>query len=69
MKTSGYDVLDAYTLEELRRRFLASDVRDRIRLLKRFAYRLPYEIATLAVEDSNPEIRQWIARHDTSAMT
>jgi uncharacterized protein YfeS len=66
MGLSRYDTTDAYTLEELRREYKASDCKGRIRLLLRL-YKgdrvPPFEIALSAVEDPHVEIRQWIARH------
>lgn len=66
MELSKYDIIDAYTLEELRRTYHASDSKGRIRLLQKF-YRAdkaaPFEIALLAVDDPHVEVRQWIARH------
>lgn len=65
-----YAVIDAYTLEELRHEYKNSDIKGRIRLFKRLhkmgyhaGYIVPYEIALLALEDSNAELRQWIAQH------
>ncbi len=61
-----YAAIDAYTLEELRHEYKNSDIKGRIRLFKRLqksGYRAPYEIALLALEDSNLELRQWMARH------
>ncbi len=61
-----YSKLDSYTLEELRRKYQTSDPKARIDLLQNF-YKddtaPPFEIALVAVEDSNVEVRQWIARH------
>ena len=58
---SRYQVSDAYILEELKRDYQSSDVRGRIRLLKKLRFP-PYEIARMAVEDPHVEVRQWIAR-------
>ena len=62
-----YSSLDSYTHEELRRKYQASDSKARIDLLQNFYNKNdtapPFEIALLAVEDSNVEVRQWIARH------
>lgn len=70
---SRYGVIDAYTLEELCRKYKMSDAKGRIHLLKRFwngretskpyPPNLPFEIALMAVEDSNVGIRQWVARN------
>ncbi|HIC04186.1 MAG TPA: hypothetical protein EYO65_01465 [Nitrospirales bacterium] len=70
MELSRYRVIDAYTLEELRRQYHDADTNGRIDLLKEFNEphtlpNFPYEIACLAVEDSHLEVRQWIARHGT----
>jgi len=59
-----YAAIDAYTLEELRHEYKNSDIKGRIRLIKRLqkmGYYVPYEIALLALEDV--ELRQWMARH------
>jgi len=66
-----YTAIDAYTLEELRRKYQASDTRGRIRLLRSLYHRgdewseagVPFEIAEMAVTDPSPEVRQWMARH------
>ena len=66
MELSRYAVTDAYTLEEMRREFQNSDAKGRIRLLEKLYEgegAPPYEIALLAVEDPNVEVRQWIARN------
>ncbi len=54
---------DEYELEGLRRRYQWSDAKGRIALLKEFAENaeLPFELARLAVQDPEPEIRCWIA--------
>ncbi len=65
-RLTRYRILDAYTLEELRREYEASDVTGRIRLLRnlyRGTDRLPYEFALRVVEDPNPQVRAWIARN------
>lgn len=66
MSLARYDITDAYTLEEVRREYQTSDAKGRIRLLRKL-YRTgraaPFEIALLAVEDPNVEVRQWVARH------
>jgi len=63
---SRYATHDVYILEELRRLYQSSDANGRIHLLKKL-YRnrriAPFEIALLAVEDPNVDVRQWIARH------
>ncbi|MBI4536501.1 MAG: hypothetical protein HY712_00930 [candidate division NC10 bacterium] len=66
-RLTRYSIYDAYTLEEVRREYEASDVVGRIRLLRK-VYRTPligppYEIVLRAVEDPNPQLRAWIARH------
>jgi hypothetical protein len=73
MALSRYQVIDAYTLEELRRQYNASDAQGRIRLLAKFRktsderdskrVQLPFEIVRLAAEDNSAEVRQWIARN------
>ena len=61
-----YSTLDAYTMEEVRREFEASDATGRIRLLRKLyreTERLPYEFALRVVEDPNPQVRAWFARN------
>lgn len=53
--------LDAFALEELRREYQAADVSGRIAILQ--SDTLPFEIARLAVEDPNVEVRHWFARN------
>jgi hypothetical protein len=53
--------LDAFVVEELRHQYLSADVSGRIALLQ--SNTLPFEIARLAVEDPNVEVRQWFARN------
>ncbi|MDV2502508.1 MAG: hypothetical protein RX318_00940 [bacterium] len=69
MELHRYDIIDEYTLEELQREYRASDAKGRINILESYYKRdrqAPYEIALLAVEDSNVEVRQWMARHGKS---
>src|SRR5205809_6954258 len=65
MTLSRYQIIDAYTLEELRREYQASDTKGRVRLLRKlYKDRIPpYKIVLMAVEDQNVEVRQWIARN------
>ncbi len=68
MSLYRYDVWDAYTLEELRRKYTRADAKGRVSLLKELysdskGGLIPFEIARLAVEDENVEIREWIALH------
>ena len=73
MALSRYSVIDAYTLEELRRQYQAADASGRIRLLAQFPkaddeedYKspaLPAEIMRMAAEDDSSAVRQWIARN------
>jgi len=66
MTLSRYAITDAYTLEELRREYQTSDAKGRVRLLEKLyegEQVASYEIALLAVEDPNVEVRQWMARH------
>jgi hypothetical protein len=73
MELSRYAVMDAYTLEELRREYKAADVSGRIQLLAKFpkaddeddftAVSLPPELVLMAAEDDSATVRQWIARH------
>ena len=65
MALSRYEIIDPYTLEELRREYQNSSARSRISLLRKLCKNgsLPYEIAALAVEDQNVQVRQWFARH------
>jgi len=72
-RLSRYGVIDAYTLEELCRKYKISDGKRRIALLKQFWHRrndsrrstpdMPFDIAVMAVEDSNLEVRQWVAQN------
>ena len=72
-RLSRYGIVDPYTLEELSRRYKMADARGRIRVLRLFCGQqngrgneppdLPFEIALMAVEDPNVEVRQWIARN------
>jgi hypothetical protein len=63
MALSRYSVVDAYTTEELRREYEASSPRGRISLLKKFRKAsLQFEIAALAAQDPNVQVRQWFAR-------
>jgi hypothetical protein len=52
---------DAFALEELHRQYQSADARGRIAILQ--SNTLPFEIARLAVEDPNIEVRQWFARN------
>jgi hypothetical protein len=64
MAHSRYTVIDAYTLEELCRRYRRSNSKERIRFLKLFArtdHGIPPDIATMAVTDDSSEVREWIA--------
>ena len=68
MSLRRYDILDAYTLEELRREYTRADAKGRISLLKELYDQqdgnpIPFDIARLAVEDSEVEVREWIALH------
>ena len=65
MGLGRYAVLDAYTLEELRREYARADAKRRISLLKKLNRQsgIPSEIAGLAVKDPGVDVREWIARH------
>jgi hypothetical protein len=68
MSLHRYDVLDAYTLEELRRKYTRANAKGRVSLLKELYEQkqdnpIAFEIARMAVEDENVEIREWIAVH------
>lgn len=73
MALSRYAVIDVYTLEELRRQYLSSDVLGRIQFLAQFrkagddprsgTQALPFDIVFMAAQDDNVEVRQWIARN------
>ncbi len=56
--------LDPYTLEELKRAYKVGSASDRVRLLRKLQtqHTLPYDLAVLAVRDSNAEVREWFAR-------
>jgi len=55
--------IDAFAIEELLRQYRSADTKGRIALLQSDGDALPFEIARLAVEDPNVEVRQWFARH------
>ncbi len=66
MGWSRYDVVDGYVLEELRREYEAADARGRILILRKLQKddgSVPFEIAALATQDRNVQVRQWFARH------
>jgi hypothetical protein len=66
MKLKRYSVVDDYTLEELKSTYLSSSAKERIDLLAKLNednVTPPYDIALLAVQDSNATVRQWFARH------
>ena len=68
MPLPRYAIIDAYTLEELRREYTIADAKGRVSLLKKLyrqssSDRIPFEIARLAVEDPEVEVREWIARN------
>lgn len=68
MALSRYAVIDHYTLEELRREYQKADAKGRVCLLEKLYEDdkvPPFEIALLAVEDPNVEVRQWIAKNGT----
>ena len=60
-----YFIPDDYTRLELELRYQSSDAKGRISLLQELSQRnsLSYEITLWAVQDSDPMVRQWIARH------
>jgi len=62
-----YEFIDKYVLEELKVRYLSSDQQGKLALLKELndnGYQgIPYEIALLALEDQNTEIRLWFAKN------
>jgi hypothetical protein len=61
-----YDAIDVYTLEELLQDYRAANASGRIRLLQQLqsqGWRLPFELALMATEDSDVTVRRWIARH------
>lgn len=60
-----YGIHDAYTVSELLRSYEREDSRGRIRLLRRVyaqGVHLPYEMALKAVTDSDPLVREWMAK-------
>jgi hypothetical protein len=60
-----YGIHDAYTISEPARFYEREDGRGRIRLLRRVYTQgiyLPYELALKAVTDSDPLVREWMAR-------
>lgn len=61
-----YSVIDAYTLQELERRYQFSSPAHRIQLLDglyRNGILPPLEVLRLAVYDESADVRQWVARH------
>ena len=55
---------DPFTIEEMRRSFTDNERRGKIRTLKKVygAQRtVPFELAELATEDSDPAVRAWLA--------
>lgn len=60
-----YLVPDAYVLLDLQRRYETADVKGKIALLEDLTggHKVPYEVELLAVEDSDVQVRQWIARN------
>jgi hypothetical protein len=61
-----YAFFDAYTREELKRKYQNANSKGRIELLKEFSEAdRPQEIELMAVEDPDPQVRQWIARCGT----
>lgn len=61
-----YSIIDAYTLQELERRYRFSSSVQRIHLLDglyRSGILPPFEILCIAVVDESNDVRQWIARH------
>ncbi|MBA5871507.1 MAG: hypothetical protein GDA68_16150 [Nitrospira sp. CR2.1] len=65
MPLHRYRVIDAYTLEELTRRYIGSDARGRIRLLKLLdrVSTIPQPLKVRAAKDRNVEVREWLARY------
>ena len=66
MPPSRYTFYDPYIIEELRRKYQQASAKGRIRLLRQL-HRPPFEIVLLAVEDTDVEVRQWIARYSDLA--
>lgn len=59
--------VDQYALEHLRMKYLSTDAKGRLRLLKRLQrtfWGVPNDIARLAVEDTDRRVRAWYARHE-----
>jgi len=67
MELHRYTFPDPYIVADLRGRYETADAKGRVQLLielsKNEDCQLPYEIAALAVGDTNVEVRRWIARH------
>jgi len=66
MHLPKYRILNHYTFEELRREYTRIDVKSRIALLKSLydndsMSNVPFEVARLAVNDHQVEVREWIA--------
>lgn len=63
---SRFSVIDAYTLEELKRDYQYRTPNARIGLIEGLYLNgiiPPYEVARLVVEDQHVQVRQWMARH------
>lgn len=61
-----YSIIDAYTLQELERRYHFSSSEQRIELLDglyRTGILPPFEILRISVVDESSNVRQWVARH------
>lgn len=63
--SNRYSMVDAYTLEELRREYLSEDTKGRIRLITKVKHGLPFEVARLAAEAPDVGVRQCIAKYGT----
>ena len=65
MAYKRYEYLDAYTGEELRRRYQSLGPKGRIHLMTRLSRegQLSHEVVQWAVEDQNAEVRMWACLH------
>jgi hypothetical protein len=65
MALGRYDIPDAYTIEEARRKYSALDASARVRWLRKAnaTGSLPGEVLQLAAVDPNASVRQWVAKH------
>ena len=72
IRKKRYETADAYTTEELRRRYFGSKPIARIGLLEQCAQdltKLPIALAVWAATDEDLQVRQWYAHHGRFSTT